>query len=112
VTTRIAAWVIGFVSTFLLEVSTLKGVTKSSEKSDKNILYIYEDVSWLVGRIVVLDYSIARWEKKIIKLKKQHTDESEKRQTESKVAAFDQTIHNAFSAILASAAPTSAKNSS
>jgi hypothetical protein len=69
-----------------------------SENLDKNIMNVYEHISRLSGLIVTIEDRLARWEKKMTKLKKKHEEKSEKRQAAAlKMAAFDQTIDRAIS---------------
>ncbi len=83
--------------------ATSQGVR--SEKIDKTVMDIYEHISRLGGRIVVIDDRLARWEKQMIKLEKQQEVESEKRKAaESRMASFDQSIDKAVCSILASVA--------
>jgi hypothetical protein len=88
--------------------ATSQGVR--AEKPDKIIMEINEHIARLGNRIVAIDERMARWEKKMTKLEKQHEDESEKRKAaELKMAAFDQTLDQAVTSILASVDPASAK---
>ncbi len=66
---------------------------------------IYEHISLMGGRIVVIDDRLARWEKQMTKLEKQQEDES-KAAAELRLSAFYQTIDKAVSSILALVTPT------